>query len=114
VNGTDTMAAECKAKPGVNAGPNTACGGNARERAWAESRIEAGVSRNRERFPEDFAYQLPQQEVVDLMSQIVISKTGRGGRQKLPWAFTEHGVAMLSSVLRQGLGRPLNSRSVCS
>jgi hypothetical protein len=35
-----------------------------------------------------------------LISQIVISKCGRGGRRKLPWAFTEHGVAMLSSVLR--------------
>jgi hypothetical protein len=58
------------------------------------------VQRNAERFPEDFAYQLTQQEVVSLMSQIVISKTGRGGRRKLPWAFTEHGVAMLSSVLR--------------
>ena len=34
------------------------------------------------------------------MSQIVISRTGHGGRRKLPWAFTEHGVAMLSSVLR--------------
>ena len=34
------------------------------------------------------------------MSQIAISKSGRGGRRKLPWVFTEHGVAMLSSVLR--------------
>jgi hypothetical protein len=34
------------------------------------------------------------------MSQIAISKAGRGGRRTLPWVFTEHGVAMLSSVLR--------------
>ena len=34
------------------------------------------------------------------MSQIVTSRTGRGGRRKLPWAFTEHGILMLSSVLR--------------
>jgi len=34
------------------------------------------------------------------MSQIAISKTGRGGRRKLPWVFTEQGVAMLSSVLK--------------
>ena len=34
------------------------------------------------------------------MSQIAISNTGRGGRRKVPWVFTEHGVAMLSSVLR--------------
>ena len=134
------------AQPGVNAGPNTACGGNARERAWAGSRIEADVGRNREGFPGDCAYQLTQQEVADLMSQIVISKSGgdarervwaeskieasvgrnrerspedfsyqltqqeftdlisqivisrndHGGRRKLPWAFTEHGVVIWS------------------
>lgn len=64
------------------------------------TRLNEQVSRNRERFPEDFAYQLTQQEFTDLMSQFAISKTGHGGRRKLPWAFTEHGVAMLSSVLR--------------
>ena len=61
---------------------------------------ESGGPTNADRFPEDFAYQLTQQEVMNLMSQIVTSKAGRGGRRKLPWAFTEHGVAMLSSVLR--------------
>jgi hypothetical protein len=64
------------------------------------SALNQAVRRNAERFPGDFAYQLTQQEFTDLMSQIVISKTGRGGHRKLPWAFTEHGVAMLSSVLR--------------
>jgi hypothetical protein len=63
-------------------------------------RLNEQVGRNRERFPEDFAYMLTQQEDMDLMSQNATSKTGRGGRRKLPWAFTEHGVAMLSSVLR--------------
>lgn len=58
------------------------------------------VSRNKDRFPEDFAFQLTQQEFTFLMSQIVTSKTGRGGRRKRPWAFTEQGVAMLSSVLK--------------
>ncbi len=58
------------------------------------------VFRNKDRFPEDFAYQLSQQEFTALMSQIVISKPGRGGRRKLPWVFTEQGVAMLSSVLK--------------
>lgn len=62
--------------------------------------LNQAVKRNTERFPDDFAYQLTEQEFSDLMSQIVISKTGRGGPRKLPWAFTEHGVAMLSSVLR--------------
>jgi hypothetical protein len=62
--------------------------------------LNQAVRRNADRFPGDFAYQLTQQEFTALMSQIVISKPGRGGPRKLPWAFTEHGVAMLSSVLR--------------
>ena len=64
------------------------------------SALNQAVRRNADRFPEDFAYQLTQQEFADLMSQIVISNTRRGGRRKPPWVFTEHGVAMLSSVLR--------------
>ena len=67
----------------------------------ATSALNQAVQRNVDRFPEDFAYQLTQQEFASLMSQSVISKPGRGGRRKLPWAFTEHGVAMLSSVLRR-------------
>ncbi len=63
-------------------------------------RLNEQVARNFERFPEDFAYQLTQQEFTALMSQIATSKIGRGGVRKLPRAFTEHGVAMLSSVLR--------------
>jgi hypothetical protein len=58
------------------------------------------VTRNKERFPTDFAYQLTQQEFTSLISQIVISNTGRGGRRTRPWVFTEQGVAMLSSVLK--------------
>jgi hypothetical protein len=58
------------------------------------------VLRNQDRFPDDFAYQLTQQEFTNLMSQSVTSKRGRGGRRKLPWVFTEQGVAMLSSVLK--------------
>ena len=62
--------------------------------------LNQAVGRNADRFPSDFAYQLTQQEFTGLISQTVMSKVGRGGRRKLPWAFTEHGVAMLSSVLR--------------
>lgn len=62
--------------------------------------LNQAVGRNAKRFPEDFAFRLTQSEFKDLMSQIVISNPGRGGRRKLPWVFTEHGVAMLSSVLR--------------
>lgn len=57
------------------------------------------VQRNRNRFPPDFMFQLSVQEFTALRSQIVTSK-GRGGRRTAPYAFTEHGVAMLSSVLR--------------
>jgi hypothetical protein len=56
------------------------------------------VRRNRERFPDDFAFQLTRNEYRDLRSQFVISSWG--GRRSLPFAFTEQGVAMLSSVLR--------------
>ena len=57
------------------------------------------VKRNAERFPDDFMYLLTREEFNVLISQSVISKIGRGGRTKLPHAFTEQGVAMLSGVL---------------
>ena len=57
------------------------------------------VKRNIRRFPEDFMFQLTEQEVEILKSQIVTSNNGRGGRRYKPFAFTEQGVAMLSSVL---------------
>ena len=57
------------------------------------------VQRNLKRFPEDFMFQLTNEEAEALRSQFVISKVGRGGRRYLPYAFTEPGVAMLSSVL---------------
>jgi hypothetical protein len=57
------------------------------------------VRRNGERFPDDFMFQLTDEEFAALRSQFVISKLGRGGRRYLPYAFTEQGVAMLSSVL---------------
>ncbi len=58
------------------------------------------VKRNRARFPPDFMLQLSADESAALRSHIVTSKTGRGGRRYSPYAFTEQGVAMLSSVLR--------------
>jgi hypothetical protein len=58
------------------------------------------VKRNLERFPQDFMFQLDAEEVEGLRSQSVISNTpGRGGRRYAPYAFTEQGVAMLSTVL---------------
>lgn len=70
--------------------------------------LNQAVKRNPDRFPVDFAFQLGNQEFASLMSQTVTSKRGRGGRRKLPWVFTEHGVAMLSSVLRSRLAARVN------
>jgi hypothetical protein len=51
------------------------------------------------RFPSDFMFQLTEEEWNSLRSQIVISKGNRGGRRYAPYAFTEQGVSMLSSVI---------------
>ncbi len=58
------------------------------------------VNRNAARFPDDFCFRLTGEEGRALRSQTVMSNTGRGGRRHAPYAFTEQGVAMLSSVLR--------------
>ena len=63
----------------------------------ARSLVQA-VKRNKDRFPGDFLFQLTHEELSNLKSQIVISSWG--GRRANPYAFTEQGVAMLSSVLR--------------
>ena len=62
--------------------------------------LNQAVKRNSNRFPSDFMFQLSPSEMQNLMSQNVISSEQHGGRRKLPFAFTEQGVAMLSSVLR--------------
>ncbi|MFB9841269.1 ORF6N domain-containing protein [Mucilaginibacter ginsenosidivorans] len=61
--------------------------------------LNQSVNRNLKRFPSDFMFQLSENEYSSLTSQFVMSKKGRGGRRVLPFAFTEHGVLMLSSVL---------------
>jgi hypothetical protein len=93
-------------------------------------RLNEQVKRNRSRFPADFMFQLTTGEVASLRSQPATSNRGRGGRRYRPYAFTEQGVAMLSTVLNgarvyhrnlqvtgqenfvtTGLGRPLAVRS---
>ena len=62
---------------------------------------QLAVYKIKERFPERFMFQLSDIEFESLRSQIATSKTDtRGGRQYLPYAFTEQGVAMLSAVLK--------------
>ena len=62
--------------------------------------LNQAVQRNIERFPEDFMFQLSKEEFENWKSQIVISNSIKMGARKLPYAFTENGIAMLSSVLR--------------
>lgn len=61
--------------------------------------LNRAVKRNAERFPEDFMFQITGEEAELLRCQTGISKSERGGRRYLPYAFSEQGVAMLSSVL---------------
>ena len=70
--------------------------------------LNQAVRRNLDRFPDDFMFQLTVEEDESLRSQFVTSKIGRGGRRLPPYVFTEHGVAMLSSVLRSKRAVRLN------
>ena len=72
-------------------------------------RLNEQVKRNIKRFPDDFMFQLTQEEVVALRSQIATSN-GRGGARYLPYAFTRNGIAMLSSVLKSEIAVGVNIR----
>ncbi|MGE0021416.1 MAG: ORF6N domain-containing protein [Draconibacterium sp.] len=72
--------------------------------------LNQAVKRNLRRFPADFMFQLSKKEFDNLMSQIVISNWG--GTRKLPYAFTEHGVTMLASVLRSDISIEINIQIV--
>lgn len=61
--------------------------------------INRNVQRNIKRFPQDFMFQLSENEYESFISQSAISKKSKGGRRYMPYVFTENGVAMLSSVL---------------
>lgn len=60
-------------------------------------RLNEQVQRNIDRFPEDFMFQLTDQEFANFQKQVL--EVGRGGRRYLPFVFTEHGTVMLASVL---------------
>jgi phage regulator Rha-like protein len=74
--------------------------------------LNRSVKRNKERFPEDFAFQLTKEELNSLRcqfgtsnenilkSQFATSKAGKGGRRYLPYFFTEHGVLMAANILK--------------
>ncbi|MEA2446228.1 MAG: hypothetical protein QOJ12_3524, partial [Thermoleophilales bacterium] len=63
------------------------------------ARLNQQVKRNLDRFPDDFMFRLTPEEFNILMLQNATSKKGRGGRRKLPYAFTEHGALMAANVL---------------
>ena len=85
-------------------------------------RLNEQVKRNIERFPDDFMFQLTKVELINLKSQIATSSaiensprsqivtSSHGGARKLPYAFTENGIAMLSSVLRSPIAIQVNIR----
>ncbi len=68
--------------------------------------LNQAVKRNHTRFPEDFMFQLSQDEYNDLKSQFVTSSWG--GARKLPFAFTEHGITMLAGILRSDKAITMN------
>ena len=74
-------------------------------------RLNEQVKRNINRFPDDFMFQLTQEEAVASRSQIATLKNGRGQHKKyLPYAFTRNGIAMLSSVLKSETAVGVNIR----
>jgi hypothetical protein len=71
--------------------------------------LNQAVRRNLERFPDDFMFQLDGEELQNWRSQIVTSNPGaKMGLRRPPYAFTEHGVAMLSSVIKSKRAAALN------
>ena len=65
--------------------------------------LNQSVKRNQSRFPEDFMFQLTNEEWEDMSSQFVTTSRVKRPKTSLPYAFTEQGVAMLSAVLRSGM-----------
>ena len=70
-------------------------------------RLKEAVKRNIRRFPSDFMFELTKDEYIFLRSQIASSKS-RGGTRYMPYAFTEHGVAQLSSILNSEIAIEIN------
>jgi hypothetical protein len=76
-------------------------------------RLKEQVRRNATRFPDDFMFELTHEEYIFLRSQIATLEKGRGKYSKyLPYAFTEHGVTMLSSVLQSDIAVNINIQIV--
>jgi hypothetical protein len=71
-------------------------------------RFNEAIKRNRQRFPEDFLFQLTTQEQEALTSQIAMSKPGRGGRRTRPFAFTEYGAFQAANILNSAKAQAMS------
>jgi ORF6N domain-containing protein len=86
----------------------------------ATRRLNEQLRRNRNRFPQDFAFQLTAEEFRNLKSQFAtsslrsqfVTSSSHGGKRKLPWVFTEHGAIMLASVLNSDVAVQASVRVV--
>ena len=74
--------------------------------------LNQSVSRNKKRFPPDFMFRFSKKELEDWMSQFVTSNKLKMGLRKMPFAFTEQGVAMLSSVLKSDVAIKVNIKII--
>ena len=74
--------------------------------------LNQAVKRNAERFPYDFMFQLSNLEWINMSSQIVTTSKSKRPKSALPFVFTEHGVTMLSSVLRSTIAIQVNIQIV--
>ena len=70
--------------------------------------LNQAIKRNIESFPRDFMFRLTKEEWQDMSSQIVMTSNSRRPKSAIPYAFTEHGVTMLASVLRSPKARKMN------
>lgn len=75
-------------------------------------RINEVVKRNLNRFPDDFCFQLKEEEYISLRSQFATSNIGKGGNRYLPYAFTEHGIMMLSGLLKSDIAALVNIKII--
>ncbi len=76
--------------------------------------LKQSVRRNRDRFPDDFMFELTKHELEDWRSQFVTSKSQKMGLRYRPFVFTEHGVAMLSTVLNSKQAIAINIQIIRS
>lgn len=71
-------------------------------------RLNEQMKRNKNRFPDDFCFQLNSKEFKNLKSHFATSNKGRGGKQKLPFVYSEHGIIALAGVLKSDIAAKMS------